>query len=38
MTWDGTIIEIHEDDPVREDGFKPIQFARVNLSLLDVVT
>lgn len=38
MTWDGTIIEIHEDDPVREDGFKPIQFARVNLGLLGIVT
>eukprot|EP00957_Ditylum_brightwellii_P188138 14322770-Ditylum_brightwellii.AAC.1 len=38
MKWDGSIMEVHEDDPVRPDGFRPIQFARVNLGLLGVVT
>lgn len=26
MKWDGSTIEVHEDDPVRSDGFSPIQF------------
>ena len=38
MKWDGSIMEVHEDDPVRPDGYRPIQFARVNLGLLGVVT
>ena len=38
MKWDGTILEVHEDDPVRPDGYRPIQFARVNLGLLGIVT
>jgi hypothetical protein len=38
MKWDGSILEVHESDPVRPDGFHPIQFARVNLGLLGIVT
>jgi len=38
MKWDGSIMEVHEDDPVRPDGFHPIQFARVNLGVLGIVT
>lgn len=38
MLWDGSVIQIREDDPIRDDGFHPIQFARVNLGLLGIVT
>lgn len=37
MLHNGEEITIHEDDPA-EKGFRPIQFARVNLGLLGIVT
>ena len=38
MKYDGSIMEVREDDEARQDGFRPIQFARVNLGALGIVT